>query len=188
MSSIPTIPTIPTHSENIIDHYQLEQNDQLEELYNKHILPEEVSVGAIIFNKLNNKYLIIRDKCSKRYGFPKGHIEYDESEFGTLYREIHEETGIDLTKHDFEYIKKSLKQIFIRHHMMSNNINQQYLRVNIFYILIVKMNSNVKLIKQESEIDFLDWVSLTDAKELMKYSNQLPYLYKANNILDKLSC
>lgn len=55
----------------------------------------EKSAGVILYKKINGKphYLIIYSK--KNYpGFPKGHIEYGETEETAAKREVLEETGI----------------------------------------------------------------------------------------------
>ena len=57
----------------------------------------EKSCGAVVFTRENDeiKYLIIKSPegfC----GFPKGHMENNESETETALREIKEETGVDV--------------------------------------------------------------------------------------------
>ena len=55
----------------------------------------EKSCGAVVFTKENGKlqYLIIESK-EGIFGFPKGHIEGNETEKETALREISEETGL----------------------------------------------------------------------------------------------
>lgn len=55
----------------------------------------EKSCGAVVFTKVNGeiKYLLVKN-LSGVYGFPKGHVEGDESELETAKREIFEETGL----------------------------------------------------------------------------------------------
>lgn len=57
----------------------------------------EKSCGAVVFTKIDNniKYLIIQN-LSGIYGFPKGHIEHDETETETALREVFEEVGIKI--------------------------------------------------------------------------------------------
>lgn len=55
----------------------------------------EVSCGGIVFTrKENNIYFIIVKSLEGFYGFPKGHIEGNETEEETALREIYEEIGI----------------------------------------------------------------------------------------------
>ena len=52
----------------------------------------EKSCGCIIINK--NKVLLIK-QTKGHWGFPKGHVEKDETEIETAIREVKEETNIN---------------------------------------------------------------------------------------------
>ena len=55
----------------------------------------EVSSGAVVFTrKENNIYFAFVKSLEGYYGFPKGHIEGNETEEETALREIYEEIGI----------------------------------------------------------------------------------------------
>jgi 8-oxo-dGTP pyrophosphatase MutT (NUDIX family) len=57
----------------------------------------EVSAGGIVFRRVSGegaRYLLIRDSY-KNWGFPKGHLEGDESPAQAAMRETAEETGLD---------------------------------------------------------------------------------------------
>jgi 8-oxo-dGTP pyrophosphatase MutT (NUDIX family) len=57
----------------------------------------EVSAGGIVFRRAPNegaRYLLIRDSYNN-WGFPKGHLEGDESPAEAAKRETAEETGLD---------------------------------------------------------------------------------------------
>ncbi|HEX6433443.1 MAG TPA: NUDIX domain-containing protein [Gemmatimonadales bacterium] len=57
----------------------------------------EVSAGGIVFRRLPGegaKYLLIRDSYNN-WGFPKGHLEGNESPAEAATRETAEETGLD---------------------------------------------------------------------------------------------
>jgi 8-oxo-dGTP pyrophosphatase MutT (NUDIX family) len=57
----------------------------------------EVSAGGIVFRRIPGQapvYLLIRDSY-KNWGFPKGHLEGDESPAAAAMRETAEETGLD---------------------------------------------------------------------------------------------
>lgn len=54
----------------------------------------EFSVGAIIFNQ--HKVLLIHQKNGDHIGFPKGHVECQESIEETALREVKEEVGLDV--------------------------------------------------------------------------------------------
>lgn len=55
----------------------------------------EKSCGAVLYTKKDNriKYLLIQNR-EGNIGFPKGHVEANESEIDTAIREIKEETGL----------------------------------------------------------------------------------------------
>lgn len=61
----------------------------------------EKTCGAVIYNgaKEDRKYFLIKNK-SGHIGFPKGHVEYGETETETALREVSEETGLDVKLHD----------------------------------------------------------------------------------------
>jgi 8-oxo-dGTP pyrophosphatase MutT (NUDIX family) len=57
----------------------------------------EVSAGGIVFRRVPGeapRYLLIRDSY-KNWGFPKGHLEGDESPAQAALRETAEETGLE---------------------------------------------------------------------------------------------
>lgn len=59
----------------------------------------EKSCGAVIFRRIENdiEYLLIFNKkgdAAGHWGFPKGHVEKNETELQTAKREIFEETGL----------------------------------------------------------------------------------------------
>ena len=57
----------------------------------------EVSAGGIVFRRVpgeSAKYLLIRDSYNN-WGFPKGHLEHQESAAEAAIRETLEETGLD---------------------------------------------------------------------------------------------
>ena len=61
-------------------------------------MKEEISCGAVLYTRVDGKikYLIIKQRGG-HYGFPKGHMEGNETELETARREIREEVGIDPT-------------------------------------------------------------------------------------------
>ena len=81
----------------------------------------EKSCGAVVFTIQNQKiwYVMVQSK-EGHYGFPKGHMEHEETENETALREVFEETGliptiIDGFKRYDEYVlptkKGVLKQV-----------------------------------------------------------------------------
>ena len=67
-----------------------------EQYYKSKLYPKfEKTGGAILFTEKDNerRYLLVKGK-SGHIGFPKGHIEYGETEEENALREISEETGL----------------------------------------------------------------------------------------------
>ena len=58
----------------------------------------EKSCGAIVYRKFhgNTEILLIKHVNSGHWSFPKGHVEFGETEVETALREVKEETGIDI--------------------------------------------------------------------------------------------
>lgn len=55
----------------------------------------EVACGAVVYTQINNEiYYVIVQSNEGYYGFPKGHMEANESEEETAIREVREETGL----------------------------------------------------------------------------------------------
>ena len=61
--------------------------------------PADTHAGCAIF--LNKKLLLVRDKKSKKWGFPAGKHEMGERAFHTAYRETLEETGLRVVIDDY---------------------------------------------------------------------------------------
>lgn len=57
-------------------------------------MKKEISCGAVISKPDENKLLVIKHSNGGHWGFPKGHVENNETEEETAKREILEETGI----------------------------------------------------------------------------------------------
>jgi 8-oxo-dGTP pyrophosphatase MutT (NUDIX family) len=59
----------------------------------------EKSCGVVIYRKSHNdlEFLTISHRYDGHWGFPKGHVENNESEEETAMREVCEETGLKVT-------------------------------------------------------------------------------------------
>ena len=65
----------------------------------------KVIVGGII--EKNGKYLLVqeaKEKCYKKWNFPAGHLDFNESLEQGAIREIKEETGCDVELNGVCYI------------------------------------------------------------------------------------
>lgn len=114
---------------------------------------EEKACGCIVIE--NNKVLLIK-QTSGAWGFPKGHVEHDETEEETAKREVKEETNID--------VKINLEKRYEMHYITDKG---KYKKVVFF--LAEKIGGELK--KQDSEILEAKWVDLHDAAEIFTYDN-----------------
>lgn len=126
----------------------------------------EKSCGAIVVNRTGGeiKILLVKNHNAKHWSFPKGHIEYGESEECTAIREIKEETNLDVT------ICEGFKEeTTYRPH---GNIKKK-----VVFFLADSKATDVKV--QESEISSYQWVYPDRAHKLCTYENDHKLIDKA---------
>jgi 8-oxo-dGTP diphosphatase len=105
-----------------------------------------VGVGAIVFH--DGRLLVIKDKFSKGYKLPGGHIDKNESLKKALQREVYEETGIII---EFESIVN-----------IGHFLNGQFGESNLYIVCTAKALSNEISIKDNSEISETRWMDPVD--------------------------
>lgn len=140
----------------------------------------EKSVGAIIFIEESNKrkyllleYVRVNDerRQHKYWDFPKGHIEKDEKETNTLFREIKEETCLT----DINLIlgfKEKLKYFFKKD---NNLINKE-----VIYFLL---KSNTKEVKISFEHTNFKWLEYWQALKQIGFKSSKDMLKKAEDFI-----
>ena len=133
---------------------------------------EEISAGAIIYlvNKNELLYLLIKD-FHNNWGFPKGHLENNETEIEAAIREIKEEVGIDINL-DTNF-RKELKYI------MPNGIN----KTSIYYLGTYTNQTPNKQLEEVQEIKLLPY---QEAIKTLTFDNMKELLLEANNYLESL--
>lgn len=117
------------------------------------IVGKEKCCGCIIIE--DNKVLVVQQKAG-HWGFPKGHVEGDETEEETAIREIKEELNIeveiDKSKRyvtEYEKEKGTLKQV----------------------VLFIAKRSGGETKIQESEIMNVKWLPFQEALETITYES-----------------
>lgn len=131
---------------------------------------KEKSCGAVIFRKQQNKYqyLLVQQKYGLHFGFPKGHVEKNESEIMTACREVKEETGLDI-------------EIFDKIREQTRYSPRPGVIKDVVYFL-AKAKSHI-LNKQEEEIADAIWVDESDVLNKLSYKTD-KQLFKV--ITDKI--
>lgn len=131
----------------------------------------ESSCGAVVFRDIRGevRYLLIKNKRSAHWGFPKGHIEKGETKEETAYREVLEETGIHISIIEgFESVSR---------YKIRDRIEKT---VSIF----VGTTKDTSTVIQASEIEDYIWLTYEKAMNLLKFENDKNILKSAHNFLD----
>ncbi len=132
----------------------------------------ESSCGAVVFRDIRGevRYLLIKNKHSANWGFPKGHIEENETKQETAYREVLEETGIHISIIDgFESTSR---------YKIKDKIEK---KVTIF----IGTTKDTSTIIQQSEIEDYIWLTYDRAMSLLKFENDKNILKSANEYLNQ---
>lgn len=145
--------------------------EPLEKGYKSKFLPKyEKTGGAIMFRYIGGerKYLLLKSKRG-HIGFPKGHIEYGETELMNAEREIREETGLKFVRYgDFrsEYTYTTLE----------NSI-----KTGVFFL----SEFNEEPIYQEEEVKAHWLVGFEEAMELLNFPEDRELLKEAEGYLSE---
>lgn len=116
-------------------------------------MKKEKCCGCIIFDE--DKVLLIKQNNGV-CGFPKGHVENDETEVETAIREVKEETNLDV-------IIDESKRYQIQY-TTDTGIDKEV----VFFVAHKKNND---IIKQECEIEEIKWLNFDDALDFISFDN-----------------
>lgn len=133
---------------------------------------KEYSAGAILYTYINNEihYLLIKD-FHNNWGFPKGHLEDNETCIEAALREIKEEVGID-AKIIGDYNKELI-------YIMPNGIEKH----SLYYI---GKYANQVPSKQLEEVQEIKILKYDDAVDLLTFNNMKEVLTDADNYIKSL--
>ena len=132
----------------------------------------ESSCGAVVFRDIRGevRFLLIKNKRSANWGFPKGHIEMNETKQETAYREVLEETGIHIQIIDgYESVSR---------YKIRDRIEKT---VSIF----VGTTKDTSTVIQQSEIEDYIWLTFEKALQLLKFENDKNILKTAYAFLNE---
>lgn len=118
-------------------------------------MKNEKSCGAIVV--MDGKILLVQQKKSGNYGFPKGHILPEESEIQAAIREVKEETNVDIVIEDTNRFSLS--------YIQNGDINKEV----VYFIAKPKETVNIK--KQDDEISNVFWIEKEKVRETLTYEN-----------------
>ncbi|MGN1050831.1 MAG: bis(5'-nucleosyl)-tetraphosphatase [Acutalibacteraceae bacterium] len=132
----------------------------------------EKSCGGLVFyrNKQGVRVLLVKNHNGRYWSFPKGHMEFGETEEETAIREIKEETGLDVK------LLKGFREV-------SDYCPFGKIRKRVVFFLAQAFTDNVT--DQESEIDSHIWVDLQQARKNCTYENDLKIIDKAEILINK---
>ncbi len=132
----------------------------------------EKSCGGIVYKSVNKeiKYLLLKSIGTDGYwGFPKGHIEYLETEEETALREIFEECGLKV---------KLVEGFRTTDSYIINDIAEKEV------VLFLGEADNDSLTKiQAEEIEDYRWCNYEEAQSLLTFDNGRRILHEANKFL-----
>lgn len=132
----------------------------------------ESSSGAIVYREILGgiRYLLIKNKRSSNWGFPKGHLEKGETKYDAARREVLEETGLHIKIHlGFEGISK---------YKIKNKVDKI---VSIF----VGTTEDTTTVIQEEEIENYIWLPFPRAMKQLSFKNDKDILNNAHDFLVK---
>ncbi len=132
----------------------------------------EHSCGAVVFRRINEEYrfLLIKNRRSNHWGFPKGHMEKGETRQQTAIREVLEETGIHIDIID-GFCRDSRYRI-------GSRIEK---RVEVF----LASTKDTQTIIQKEEIEDYIWLRYPEALNMLKFENDKDILMSVNEFMQE---
>ena len=144
---------------------------------NKRRAELEVSAGGIVFRRPRSevaRYLLIRDSY-KNWGFPKGHLEGDESPAQAALRETAEETGLD------HLVLHGPIRVIDWHFRFRGRHIHKYCHFFLF-----ESPDGEACPQLDEGITACQWRPLTEALELLSYDNARGVLKRAGEMVRTL--
>ena len=142
--------------EYVVNYYKLENNFKYEN-----------SCGAIVFNENTEKVLLVK-MHNGNWGFPKGHIESNETKEETAIREVFEETNIKIKI--IPNFEREIKYI----------PNENTIKKVTFFAGITQEEN---VIVETHEIEDFKWCTYEEALKLVTYKLQKDVLEKSRKVI-----
>lgn len=135
----------------------------------------EKSCGFVAYKEKDDVrlYLIIRTSNGE-YGFPKGHVELNETEYETAIRELKEETNVEV-----QIINGFRRQI---EYKFPNKVD--VMKQSVYFL---GKCSEIDVVCQETEVSEVLFVPIEVALELLSFEDTRNILREADMYLDTLT-
>ncbi len=133
----------------------------------------EHSAGAVIYRKRRDgelEYLIVQSVVNHNWGFPKGHLENNETAEEAAKREVFEEVGLK-PNFDFTFREKTEYQLTAD-------------KAKTVVYFVAKYLARQEVRTQKEEILASKWVSLVEAKQYLTVHGKMVVLTKAQNYIE----
>ena len=132
------------------------------------------SCGFIAYKEVNNvNYYLVIQSTNGDVGFPKGHMEKDETEIETAIRELKEETNIEVSLiNGFRYL--------IEYPLPKK---RDTIKQSVYY-LGECINNNI--ICQEKEVEEAKFLTFKESLEVLTFDETKTMLQLANDYLNSM--
>lgn len=132
----------------------------------------ERSCGAVVFRDIGGqkRFLLIKNKRSAHWGFPKGHVENSETDEETAMREVLEETGLHIT--------------LIPGFKAKSAFTIQG-RIDKTVMLFLAATSDTQTVIQQSEIEDYIWLGFDACLATLNYDNDKNVLQRAKAFMEE---
>ena len=126
----------------------------------------------MVFRDINGekRFLLIKNKRSAHWGFPKGHVEEGETDEQTATREVLEETGLHIS-------------IFPDFKAKSNYTIQG--RIDKTVLIFLATTADTQTVIQQSEIEDYIWLGYDACLNTLNYENDKSILTRAKAYMDE---
>ena len=134
----------------------------------------EHSAGAVIYRERRDgelEYLIVQSVVNHNWGFPKGHLENNETAEEAAKREVFEEVGL---KPEFDFAFKAQTEY---------QLTADKAKTVVYFVAKYLAGQEVKI--QKEEILASKWVSLAEAKQYLTVHGKMAVLTKAQKYIEQ---
>jgi 8-oxo-dGTP pyrophosphatase MutT (NUDIX family) len=143
---------------------------------------KEFSAGAVIFKREGDKilFLVVYSNRNKIWGFPKGHLEPDETEKEAALREIGEEAGLKNLNFINEFREETIYETISKRMPFKGQIIEKHA---IYFLCEIK---NQHIMVDGREISDYKFLPLDEAEQIVKFRNLNNILRRAYDFLQAL--